>query len=130
MAARGNAAILLVEDDDFIRGVTAMLRALGYTNLTVAANGAEAVNACTHAHFDVIVMDCEMPVMDGWEATRQIRALGVRTPVLAYTASVRPTSKSRCTDAGMDDFLVKPAQPAQLALRLQHWLTAAQARRG
>jgi CheY-like chemotaxis protein len=67
-------------------------------------------------------MDCEMPVLNGFDATRQIRAAGVRTPVIAYTASLMTASRSRCAEAGMDDFLAKPAHPGQLAMKLHLWL--------
>ena len=130
MATQANAAILLVEDDEFLRVVTmAMLRAMGYANIRAAVNGEEAVKACSEATFDLILMDCDMPVLNGLDATRQIRALGVGTPVLAYTASVTPANKSRCTDAGMDDFLAKPAHAGQLAMKLQRWLTVSRRER-
>jgi CheY-like chemotaxis protein len=124
--ARGSAAILLVEDTDLVRAVTiCMLRSLGYSNVTTAVNGEEAVKACTGASFDLILMDCEMPVLNGFDATRRIRAAGVRTPVVAYTASLTTSSRSRCAEAGMDDFLEKPAQPGQLAMKLHLWLRSA-----
>lgn len=118
-------SILLVEDDECIRLVTtAVLRTIGYTNVSFAGNGEEAVRVCAEKLFDVILMDCEMPVMNGMDATRNIRALGVRTPIIAYTASVESGNKSRCTSAGMDDFLTKPASPVQLAKKLHLWLTS------
>jgi two-component system, sensor histidine kinase SagS len=123
MESQRNAAILLVEDNEVARLVTmGMLRALGYVNITSAVNGDEAVKACAAAVFDVILMDCEMPVLNGFEATRQIRAAGVRTPVVAYTASVATATRSRCAEAGMDDYLAKPAHPGQLAMKLHAWL--------
>ena len=123
MKTQGSAAILLAEDDEYMRVVTmAMLRAMGYVNIRWAVNGEEAVKACAEASFDLILMDCEMPVLDGLDAARQIRALGVGTPILAYTASVTSASKSRCIHAGMDDFLAKPAHPGQLAMKLHRWL--------
>jgi CheY-like chemotaxis protein len=123
MGTRGNGAILLVEDDEFLRAITiAMLRTLGHVNVTAVVNGEEAVKACEGAKFDLILMDCEMPVLDGLDATRRIRAQGVRTPVVAYTASVTPADRSRCIEAGMDDFLAKPARPSQLAMKLHQWL--------
>jgi CheY-like chemotaxis protein len=123
MVSQGNAAILLVEDNEVVRVVTTrMLRALGYVNITTAADGDAAVKACADAVFDLILMDCEMPVLNGFDATRQIRAAGVRTPVVAYTASVAAASRSRCAEAGMDDFLLKPAQPGELAMKLHLWL--------
>jgi CheY-like chemotaxis protein len=123
MGIRDEVSILVVEDDEFTCAVTiAMLRALGYPNVMKAVNGAEAVRACTETQFDLIVMDCDMPVMNGWDATRAIRALGVRTPIVGYSASVASKNISRCAEVGMDDFLAKPASPSQLALKLKQWL--------
>ncbi len=125
MSTGSDVSILLVEDDECIRLVTtAVLRTIGYTNVSFAGNGEEAVRVCAEKLFDVILMDCEMPVMNGMDATRNIRALGVRTPIIAYTASVESGNKSRCTSAGMDDFLTKPASPVQLAKKLHLWLTS------
>ena len=125
MSTGSDVSILLVEDDECIRLVTtAVLRTIGYTNVSFAGNGEEAMRVCAEKLFDVILMDCEMPVMNGMDATRNIRALGVRTPIIAYTASVESGNKSRCTSAGMDDFLTKPASPVQLAKKLHLWLTS------
>ena len=125
MSTGSDVSILLVEDDECIRLVTtAVLRTIGYTNVSFAGNGEEAVRVCAEKLFDVILMDCEMPVMNGMDATRNIRALGVRTPIIAYTASVESGNKSRWTSAGMDDFLTKPASPVQLAKKLHLWLTS------
>ena len=125
MSTGSDVSILLVEDDECIRLVTtAVLRTIGYTNVSFAGNGEEAVRVCAEKLFDVILMDCEMPVMNGMDATRNIRALGVRTPIIAYTASVESGNKSRCTSAGMDDVLTKPASPVQLAKKLHLWLTS------
>ena len=125
MSTGSDVSILLVEDDECIRLVTtAVLRTINYTNVSFAGNGEEAVRVCAEKLFDVILMDCEMPVMNGMDATRNIRALGVRTPIIAYTASVESGNKSRCTSAGMDDFLTKPASPVQLAKKLHLWLTS------
>ena len=125
MSTGSDVSILLVEDDECIRLVTtAVLRTIGYTNVSFAGNGEEAVRVCAEKLFDVILMDCEMPVMNGMDATRNIRALGVRTPIIAYTASVESGNKSRCTSAGMDEFLTKPASPVQLAKKLHLWLTS------
>ena len=123
MSTGSDVSILLVEDDECIRLVTtAVLRTIGYTNVSFAGNGEEAVRVCAEKLFDVILMDCEMPVMNGMDATRNIRALGVRTPIIAYTASVESGNKSRCTSAGMDDFLSKPVEPDRLYSTLLRWL--------
>jgi CheY-like chemotaxis protein len=123
MSTHKDAAILLVEDDAIHRTVAeSILRAYGYRNVAVAVNGEEAVRACTERTFDLILMDCEMPVMNGYDASRAIRALGVRTPIVAFTASVTPDNKARCSEAGMDDFLPKPAPPGHLAQKIGQWL--------
>jgi CheY-like chemotaxis protein len=123
MPAEAAVSILVVDDDEFNRIVaTAMLRTLGYDDVVCAANGLEAVAACEKTLFDLILMDCEMPLMNGWEATRQIRARGVHTPVVAYTGRVDLDSRSRCTAAGMDDFIAKPCNVRDLELALGRWI--------
>jgi CheY-like chemotaxis protein len=123
MVPPGSAAILLVEDDEFHRAIgTKMLRVLGYLNITTAVNGREAVDACKESTFDLILMDCDMPLMNGFDATRQIRALKVRTPIVAFTSTETPEHMSRCAEAGMDDFLAKPAHIGKLASTLARWL--------
>lgn len=104
-----------------------ILRANGYRNVAVAINGEEAVMACTERTFDLILMDCDMPVMNRLDASRAIRALGVRTPIVAFTASDTPANKARCSEAGMDDFLAKPASPSHLVQKIAQWLPVARA---
>jgi CheY-like chemotaxis protein len=117
------AAILLVEDDELSQMIAiAMLRQLGYVNVTTADNGGEALRACVAAEFHLILMDCQMPVMDGPEATRAIRARGIRTPIIAFTASESPKVRLRCMEAGMNDCLTKPAHLDLMGERVRHWL--------
>jgi hypothetical protein len=80
------------------------------------------VDACTHAEFDIVLMDCQMPVMDGWEATERLRAMGVKAPVIAFTASATSGDRDRCIAAGMNDYLTKPVEIAILADKMQRWL--------
>jgi CheY-like chemotaxis protein len=84
--------------------------------VTVAGNGAEAVEHCRGEAFDVILMDLQMPVMDGLEATRTIRRAGLnrRTRIVGLTAAVGPEFERQCREAGMDDYLSKPVQRGQL----------------
>jgi PAS domain S-box-containing protein len=121
-----DATILVAEDNLVNREVTlAQLKMLGY-RATAVNNGAEALNALDQSHFDLVLMDCEMPVMDGYEATRRIRAsLCPKIPVIALTASAMVADRDRCVQEGMNDFLSKPTDVAQLSRLLDNWLPAA-----
>jgi two-component system, sensor histidine kinase and response regulator len=92
----------------------------------LAADGAEALAQVRERRFDLVLMDCQMPVMDGYEATARIRALPrgdtPRVPIVALTANARPEDEQRCLDAGMDAFLAKPYTLAQLQCVLARWL--------
>lgn len=119
---------LVVEDNPVNQRVaSAMLARLGYHTDTVA-NGEEAVNTVKRNHlgYDLILMDCQMPVMDGYEATRQIREWersngqqGV--PIIALTADVLPATESICLGSGMNDFLAKPVRKEKLQEVLSRW---------
>ena len=87
-----------------------LLEKIGCT-VDVAANGKEAVRAWESGHFDVILMDCQMPEMDGYEATRQIRAresASHRIPIVALTAHAMKGADEECRAAGMNDYITKP----------------------
>ena len=115
------ARVLLAEDNP----VNAMLAKalLGREGCAVerVATGEEALEALAAAPFDVILMDMRMPVMDGLEATRRLRALGVKTPIVALTANAFEDDRRTCLEAGMDDFLTKPIEPAALRAALARW---------
>ncbi len=120
------ARILVVEDNLTNQEVAlAMLMKLGY-QADVASTGADALKALRDADYDVVLMDCEMPVMDGYEATRRIRAHGGArnsdVPILALTADAMSEARERCLAAGMNDYLTKPLEPQQLDEALKRWL--------
>ena len=122
------ARILLAEDNAVNQKVAlAMLKKLGYS-ADVVGNGQQAVDALRSQPYDLVLMDCEMPGMDGFEATRQIRrgaagAQAAATPVLAVTANAIQGDRERCVEAGMSDYLTKPIQIAALTTMLDRWLT-------
>jgi len=121
--------ILVVDDVAVNRElVRTMLEPLGFI-LTEASDGAEAVQAAIQQPFDLILMDLQMPGMDGIAATRMIRASATpnrHTPIVALSANVLPAHLQACSDAGMDDHVAKPIVPAALLTKVAHW-TAAQA---
>jgi PAS domain S-box-containing protein len=122
-AIRGGT-VLLAEDNPVNQRVACgILQALGY-RVEVVSDGREAVAAAALASFDAILMDCQMPEMDGYEATRLIRAAegtARRTPIVAVTASAMQQDRQRCLDAGMDDHLAKPLRRDQLAVILERF---------
>jgi len=121
------AKLLLVEDNPINQKVaTLMLKHLGY-NADIAHNGAEAVEAVARQTYDLILMDCLMPEMDGLEATRIIRArtdYGSIVPIVAMTANAFAEDRRACLEAGMSDYLPKPVREAELAAKLNQWLNS------
>jgi signal transduction histidine kinase/DNA-binding response OmpR family regulator/HPt (histidine-containing phosphotransfer) domain-containing protein len=113
-APRGRGRVLLAEDNEINTMLACtILEEAGYS-VDCVVNGLEAVEAVESMTFDLILMDVQMPVMDGLEATRRIRALGssaARTPILAMTANAMATDRDACLEAGMDDFISKPIDP-------------------
>jgi len=124
---RKKARILLAEDNPTNRAVAlAQLQKLGY-EAHVVMNGADAVDALRQQRFDLILMDCEMPTMDGYEATRRIRAAyRERIPIIAVTAQAKTEDRERCFGAGMDDFLSKPVDMKRLGAVLEKWSRGAE----
>ncbi len=120
------ARILLVEDSDVSRFVAEGLLARLGCIVTTATNGREAVDRFAAGAFDLVLMDCRMPVLDGYDAARQIRALEAscrapRTPIVALTASALESDRRRSLDAGMDDHLSKPVRAADLSALIRVW---------
>ena len=125
-AANSAARLLVVEDNPVnMMVMQGVLAKLGYDQLDRATDGAEALEAALHGKHELILMDCQMPKMDGYEVTRRLRAEGVRTPVIAMTAHVGAGDRERCLAAGMDDYLGKPLEIDKLALMLRQWLSSA-----
>jgi CheY-like chemotaxis protein len=119
--------VLVVEDNHVNQLVAAgILEYLGYTT-EVAGNGLEALTSLARTHFAAVLMDCQMPEMDGYAATREIRRIegrGPRLPIIAMTAGVSEGERERCLVAGMDDYVVKPVSPEELDAALVRWLPA------
>ncbi|HEY2590100.1 MAG TPA: response regulator, partial [Steroidobacteraceae bacterium] len=117
-AGRFRGRVLVVEDNAVNQQVTRrFLERLG-CEVDVAENGQRAVEFCAHSRYDIILMDVQMPVMDGLTATREIRrqeASDRRTPIIALTASAMTDELERCVAAGMDGLLTKPLEPLRLA---------------
>ena len=123
-AALGGLRVLVAEDNRINQKVAGkMLGKLG-CEPTVVENGALAVESIRANQYDLVLMDCQMPEMDGFEATRTIRELesrGDRLPIVALTANAMQGDRERCLDAGMDDYLTKPIQLKALSDTLERW---------
>lgn len=116
--------VLLVEDNPVNQLVAkGMLGKLG-CEVIVAAHGAEALDQLEYHEFDLVLMDCNMPVMDGYEASRQIRQSGrwPNLPIVALTANAMSEERERCRAAGMSDYLAKPFRREELAALLDQWI--------
>ncbi len=124
---RGNVRILLAEDNDTNQQVAlGILDKLGYRTDTVA-DGNEAIRAFKSIPYDLVLMDCQMPEMDGYEATRKIRDFKSETlnhgiPIIAMTAYAMTGDREKCLEAGMNDYIAKPVDSAVIAEKLERWL--------
>jgi CheY-like chemotaxis protein len=119
---------ILVAEDNAVnqRLVTRMLEKMGY-RVDIAADGYQAVTLAMASRYDLILMDCSMPEMDGYQATAEIRRLNAegalrRIPIIALTANALPEDRERCLAAGMDDYLSKPIAPEDLRAMLDKYL--------
>ena len=119
--------ILLVEDNKINQKVAlGILKKLNFS-VNVANNGVEAINLLENTNYDLVLMDCQMPEMDGYEATRHIRnseskVFNHQIPVIAITANAMVGDREKCIEAGMDDYLSKPIKRKALMKMLEEWL--------
>jgi CheY-like chemotaxis protein len=121
----GGGRVLLVEDNEVNQILAAeVLRDAGYA-VEVASDGLAALDAVARADWDLILMDVQMPNLDGFEATRQLRAQGTVLPIIAMTANAMTGDRERCLVAGMDDYLSKPLDLDELVARVGRWLDRA-----
>ena len=129
------AHVLLVEDDEINREVALEILAKAGYRCGCATNGKEAVNAVLKGGYDLVLMDCQMPELDGFGATAAIRTVESKKndifgthahlPVIALTANCMKGDRERCLEAGMDDYLGKPLEPAEMIATIEKWLTPA-----
>ena len=117
--------LLLVEDNVANQNVALMFLSRFGCETDLAQNGLEAVAAFSKKNYDLILMDCQMPGMDGFAATREIRSRESgrqRTPIIALTANALDEEREKCFEAGMDDHLAKPFRKSDLKNVLDKWL--------
>jgi PAS domain S-box-containing protein len=125
-SARNGSLILLAEDNQVLQELTVrQLHRLGI-KVDVVSNGREAINAVTKNNYDLILMDCQMPEMDGFEATAEIRRAesknGKKNLIVALTASAMASDREHCLECGMDDYLAKPVRLRQLIEVIDKWV--------
>jgi two-component system, sensor histidine kinase len=125
LISSGSARVLLVEDNPVNLEVALSLLEETGCKVDTATNGVEALSSFGQTEYDMIFMDCQMPEMDGLEATRQIRRLedplGRRVPIIALTASAIDGDREACLATGMDDYLPKPFTPEQIRSVVGRW---------
>ena len=122
-----NKKIIIVEDDEInAELLTLMLNKIGY-NTDIAENGMVFLEMMNKNDYDLILMDCQMPVLNGYAATKQYRAsenTNTHIPIIAVTANAMKADREKCLESGMDDYVAKPVQSNRLKKVIQHWLNA------
>jgi CheY-like chemotaxis protein len=125
MASSSTARLLIVEDYEDNRDILLMLLdSLGY-EADAVVNGQDFLDRMAEQDYDIVLMDCQMPVLDGYAATRQLRqreGTQKHTVVIGVTAHAMERDRQTCLDAGMDDYLTKPIELDELAQILRHWI--------
>jgi signal transduction histidine kinase/CheY-like chemotaxis protein len=115
--------VLVAEDNPVNQLLTlSLLRKLGFSAVEVVANGHQAVERAGEGQYDVILMDCQMPLLDGFGATRSLRRMGLTLPIIAVTANALEGDRETCLHAGMNDYVPKPVNLKTLASALARWL--------
>jgi CheY-like chemotaxis protein/HPt (histidine-containing phosphotransfer) domain-containing protein len=117
--------LLIVEDNAVNQKVAlGIVKQLGF-EADLAVHGLNALEALGHDRYDAVLMDCQMPVMDGYQATREIRLREGgrrRLPIIAFTANADQGDRERCLEAGMDDYITKPVRPDELRTTIERWV--------
>lgn len=120
--------ILVVDDHESQRTLFKLIAEQLQISVHAVASGEEAIEAVSTFRFSAVLMDILMPKMDGFQCTREIRKLeksmGFRIPIIAVTACVEPEYRTRCLEAGMDDYLAKPFALEDLDEKLKHWIAS------
>jgi len=121
----GSTIQVLVAEDNPVNQlvIDGVLQHLG-CEVTLVENGAEALDALQLNSFDIVFMDCQMPELDGYQATREARWLGMTVPIVAVTANTLAGDRTRCLDAGMDDYVAKPFSELDIEFMLEKWVGA------
>lgn len=122
-----NGRVLLVEDNEVIQMLATAMMDQWHVNYKIASDGKEAVEKWARLKPDLILMDCQLPILDGFEATRQIRQkelemqVNKATPIIAVTANDDQATQQRCEEAGMNGLLHKPFQESELRAVIEKW---------
>jgi CheY-like chemotaxis protein len=126
-AVQHGPLILVVEDNMINQKVAQKILSKYGCNSRAVNNGREALEELQHNAYDAVLMDLQMPEMDGYEATIAIRkpatkCLNPKIPIIALTANAQPAVREKCFDLGMDDFLTKPVDPEMLIEKIRYWI--------